>query len=77
MSELATILTQIVEKLQQFNPKVRITKYEAEIHKSNAGYGVKLSLIMKDIPIFIKQLREFFYEVNPKERMEEEYLLNT
>ena len=54
ISKLAIILIQIVEKLQQFDSKVRITKYEAEIHKFNIGYEVKLSLVMKDILIFIK-----------------------
>ena len=37
-----------------------------ELKKSNAGYRVELSLVMKEVPTFIKYIKEFFHEVRAK-----------
>jgi len=40
----------------------RIVKYGVEVHKSNIGYRVELSLVMKVVPIFIKYPKEYFLQ---------------
>jgi len=63
---LIVLLIQIVDKLQKLNPEVRIVKYKVELKKSNTGYGVELSLVMKEVPTFIKYIKEFFHKVRTK-----------
>ena len=43
-----------------------IVKYKAEAKKFNAGYRVDLSLVMKELPTFIKYMKEFFHKVKTR-----------
>ena len=41
-----------------FNPDLKLLKYKTEVIKSNAGYAAEVSLVIKEVPNFIKFMRE-------------------
>ena len=63
-----TILIQLVEKLQSYDSLVRIMKYKIEIQKYEQGVAVELKEVMKEVPNFIKMLKEYFQDIKTKEQ---------
>jgi len=63
---LQALLIQIVDKLAQFDPNLKVAKYKAEVLKSNAGFAVELLLVLKEVTNFVKIMRDFFFEIKTK-----------
>ena len=57
------MLSQVIDNLTQFNPDLRILKYEAEVRKSNAGFVAEVSLVLKEDPNFVKFIKEYFFRL--------------
>ena len=41
-----------------FDPDLKVVKYKVEVLKSNVRYAVEVLLLMKEIPNFVKFIRE-------------------
>ena len=50
-----------------FDPDLKILKYKVEVIKSNTGYVAEVSLVMKEVPNFVKFMREYFFEIKTKD----------
>ena len=76
---LQAFLIQIVDKLAQFDSNLKVAKYKAEVLKSNARFVVELSSVLKEVPNFVKTMRDFFFEIKTKgkdgDRVYTKYLL--
>ena len=59
-------LIRVVEKAQQFEAAFRVIKYEAEVQVNESGVAISTSQIMKEILNFIKQVQDFFYQIQYK-----------
>ena len=57
---LQAFLMQIVDKLTQFDPNLKVARYKVEVLKSNAGFAVELLLVLKEVPNFVKIMGDFF-----------------
>jgi len=60
------ILTQFVDRLNRLEPEAKIIKYKAEIKKINVGVVVDKSKIIKEVPSFIRFMREYFHNICTK-----------
>ena len=56
----------MIDKLTMFDPDLKIIKYKAEVIKSNTSYAAEVSLVMKEVPNFVKFMREYFFEIKTK-----------
>ena len=70
-----TILIQLVDKLQSYESLVRIVKYKIEVYKYKKGVAVKLKEVMKEVPSFIKILKEYFGISSQKDIIVGEFIL--
>ena len=65
---LQIFLIQVVDKLIQFDLDLRMLKYKVEIKKSNAGFTAEVSLILKEVPNFVKFMKEYFFKIKIKRK---------
>ena len=63
---LRTILIQLVDKLQSYDSLVKIVKYKTEIQKCKQEVAVELKEVIKEVPSFIKMLKEYFWDIKTK-----------
>jgi len=56
----------MIEKLQSYNTLVRIIKYKTDIKKCEQGVAVDKKDVMKEVPSFIKILKEYFWDAKTK-----------
>ena len=63
---MQTFLIQFVEKVQQLDNDFRTVKYKTLISKVNNGYKIDTSEVMKEIPSFIKFIKDYFFEIKTK-----------
>ena len=66
LNVLQILLSQVINKIIQFDPDLRILKCKAEVRKSNTGFAADVSLVLKKIHKFIKFIKYYFYEIKIK-----------
>jgi len=66
MQAVSIILIQFLDRLNRLEPEAKIVKYKVEIKKINAGVVVDKNDIMKEVPSFIRFMREYFHNICTK-----------
>ena len=59
-------MSQVVDKIAQFDPNLKVVKYKVEVLKLNTEYAAEVLLLIKEILNFIKFIREYFFEIKTK-----------